>query len=504
MGLYNLKQSFFDSTSSRLLKVYKENLKYQDEIRKEIQEWLYDYYTGEPKKIIERLQEDIIKVLGREIIDDEEWLFDFVNLTKKMIDRLSVVYVEPAERYIADEYDADKQPLTEYFDEIIPETINSKDKKAHRYAKLFNTSLTQIYFDREDGLSFNIEPSHKYEIKSDYNNPYRLIEVSYDKYFLNEKGEDELYKVVWTKDKHYKQDQDGKQSPVGDNEDMENPFKNGESEGVIPFAVMMLDEGEDFWGVGQADLVNVNEVVNFLLTFLLNDAIVLGSTGTLLAINLELQKKGEEKNSLRKVRTGRRHPIVVESARSTDLHPPSLEYVSTNPLIVEIQNSIDYRIKQIAVLKGLNPNAILSEIKDTSDYQKMMDAAETIEIRRDDLEPCREFEKKRFEIIKAVNNAAYQDGELKKKFGLQLIPWDTELIVDFAEIEIQKTQDELWKDREEREKRNMGSAVDWLMEENPELEIEQAQEIISENRTINSNQKPLTRLEQLTQGKVNE
>jgi len=49
---------------------------------------------------------------------------------------------------------------------------------------------------------------------------------------------------------------------------------------------------------------------------------------------------------------------------------------------------------------------------------------------------------------------------LKKKFGLQLIPWDTELIVDFAEIEIQKTQDELWRDREEREKRNMGSAVD--------------------------------------------
>jgi len=42
------------------------------------------------------------------------------------------------------------------------------------------------------------------------------------------------------------------------------------------------------------------------------------------------------------------------------------------------------------------------------------------------------------------------------------------------------------------------------MEENPELEIEQAQEIISENRTINSNQKPLTRFEQLTQGKVND
>ena len=502
MSLFSLKQSFYESTSSRLLKVYKDNLAYQEEIRKETQEWLYDYYTGDAKKILERLQEDIIKVLGSEIVDDEEWLYDFVNLTKKMINGLAVVYTEPAERYIASEYDAEEQPLTEYVYEVLPKSINSKDKKAHRLSKLFNTSLTQIYFDREDGIQFNIEPSHKYEIKTDYNNPYRLSEVRYEKYFLNAKGEDELYTVVWTKEDHYKEDSEKRQSPVGDNKDMKNPFRNDEGEGIIPFAVLMLEEGEDFWGVGQVDLVNVNEVVNFLLTFLLNDAIVLGSSGTLLAVNLGLADKGQEKNSIKKVRVGRRHPVVVENVRS-DMAAPSLQYVSTNPLIAEIQSSIDYRIKQIAVLKGLNPNTILSQIKDTSDYQKMMDAAEMIEIRRDDLEPCREYEERRFEIIKAVNNAAYKDAELRSNFGLQPIPWDAELVVDFAEIETQKTQDEIWKDREEREKRNMGSAVDWLIEENPELEIEQAQQIINDNKQVNSNQRPLTRFEQLT-GDVNE
>jgi len=477
-----------------LWKTYDEHLKIQDEIRISIQEWLYSYYSGDSTAIKGYLEIAIKKVLGDEVIKDNEWLYDFVNITKKMIDRMAVIYREPAERYIDG-----KEELTDYLYQILPEDMNSKDKKAQRFAKLFNTSLTQVYFNKNTGrIDFNLEPSHKYKVKTDYDDPYKITEISYEKYFLNKVGKEELFTVVWTEDEHYKMDADGKKYPVGENEDMKNPFKDEEDNGIIPFPFLMAEDGEDFWGIGQDDLVNVNEMVNFLLTFLLNDAIVLGTSGTLLAVNLELQKKGEEKNSLKKVRVGRRHPIVVEQARG-DLAPPSLSYVSTDPLIVEIQNSIDYRIKQIAVLKGLNPNAILSEIKDTSDYQKMMDAAEMIEIRRDDIEPCRAYEKRRFEVIKAVNNAAAKDSELKSKFGLKEIPWDAELEIDFAEIEIQKSTDELWKDREEREKRNMGSALDWLMEENPDLDEEQAQKILNDNRVINSNQKPLTRLEQLTQ-----
>ena len=474
----------------------------QESLRIRLQEWLYAYYSGDQYQILRYLEDAIEKVLGVEIVNDEEWLYDYVNLTKKLIDRMAVVYTEPAMRYITSEGDLDEQPLTDYIYQILPEDINSKDKKAHRLSKLFNTSLTQIYFDKEIGkIGFGIEPSHKYEVLADYENPYKIAELRYKKYFLNKKNEEELYTVVWTAEEHYKEDADGNKTPLGDSEDLKNPFRNQFGEGVLTFAPLMLEEGEDFWGNGQTDLVNVNETINFLLTFLLNDAIVMGTSGTLLAINLGLAEKGREVNNLKKVRTGRRRPIVVENAR-TDMAQPSLQYVSTNPLIAEIQNSIDYRIKQIAVLKGLNPNTILSQIKDTSDYQKMMDATEQLEIRRDDIEPCRNYEKKRFEIIKAVNNTAYKDAELRKKFKLQEIPWDAELSVDFGEIAQQKSTDEKWKDREEREKRNMGSAIDWLMEENPELDEEQAQQIIESNKTINSNQKPLTRFEQLTRPEI--
>lgn len=489
----NLPHYKGNSLSDELIKM--------DNKRIERQEKSYYYYAGDSDAITEYLEAVIIRTLGEEIVKDKEWVYDWVNITEKIINRLSVVYKEPAEREIVE-----NEKLTEYLEELLPQDINTKNKKAHRFAKLFNTSLTQVVFDRDKGLDLRTEPSFKYKVEVSDEDYYKIEKVSYEKEFKNDKGEKEVYDVVWTKDRHYKVDSEDKESPVGDNIEMINPY------GIIPFAVLRLNDGENFWGIGLEDIINVNEVVNFLLTVLLNDSIILGSAGTLFTVNLDLHKKAQSDNSttgqfysgnksgVRKARVGRRHPIVVENARA-DMQEPRVEYVSTEPLIIEIQNNIDYRIKQVAVLKGLNPNTIISSVKDTSDYQKMMDAVEQLEIRRDDIEPCRNYERELFEIIRAVNNVAVQDGELKTKFGLQTIPGKAELSVDFAEIEVEKTTEELWKDREEREKRNMASAVDWLMEDNPDLTEEEAKEILAANREVNTtvgSSKPRSLFETLT------
>lgn len=469
-----------------LTQAYDKNVRDMDEIRADIQEWLYDFYSGDYSQMIYWLEQDIIRVLGKEIVYDQEWLYDFVNVTKKMIDRMAVVYKEPAKRVIASEIDQDKKPVTDYLDYILPVDVNTKDKRAHRFGKLFNTSLTQVYFNRNTGkIDFSIEPSHKYRVEVSSDNPYEITKVEYRKYLKNTSGQDEYYTIVWTADEHYKIDQQGNRIPVGNNTDLVNPWRNENGDGVLPFPKLMIEQGEDIWGIGQNDLVNVNENVNFLLTFLINDSIVMGSGGNLIATNLNLTKKGEEVNGTVKPRSGRRHPYAVDNIKVDDAQP-NMQYVSTEPLIAEIQNSIDYRIKQIAVIKGLNPNTIISEIKDTSDYQKMMDYMEMIEVRRDDVDPCRTYEMERWEIIKAVNNTAYQDPELKNKFKLQEIPWDAELKVDFADIKMELSPDQLWSDRAEREQRNMKTPIDWLMEENTELTKEEAEQILQQNKEINS------------------
>ena len=487
-----------------LTESYDKNKRDNDAIRASNQEWLWDYYEGDKPEIENYLKGIIARVLGDEIVNDNEWIYDWINITKKMIDRQSVIYLDPPQRYLLSEAELDEYPKSEYFESILPDNQNSIDKKAHRIAKLQNTSLTQIYFDKDTGkIGMRVEPSHKYKVVVDEEDPYKITEVRYDKYFKNNNNQDELYTVVWTKDYHYKEDQAGNKYPIGNNDKMVNQVKDKNGEGLLPFPDLMITEGEDIWGVGQSDLVNVNQTINFLLTFLLNDAVILGSSGTLLAVNLGLNQKSatDDSSTEKKVRVGRRHPLQVENVR-TDMQAPDLRYVSTQPLIVEIQNAVDYRIKQIAVLKGLNPNTILSTVKDTSDYQKMMDALEQIEIRKDDVEPCRIYEDKRFKIIRAVNNAAYKDPELRNKFGLQEIDWEEELVVDFIEPKVELTLTEKWMDREKKLAMNLITPLDILIEDNPDLDLDQAKKILEDNRTLNStNNRPLTRLEELTKPK---
>jgi hypothetical protein len=510
MLLSRINEFFTNGLKQDINLSYLKNKADQDLLRRNTQEWLYDYYEGNKCEIEEYLKLNISKALGKEIVKDKEWLYDWVNITKKMVDRQSVIYLDPPIRYLFSEAELEEYPKTEYLESILPVNQNSIDKKAHRLAKLLHTSLTQIYFDKKTGkIGMRVEPSHKYKIEVDENDPYLVTKISYEKYFKDKDDDDELYTVVWTNESHYKEDKSGLRSPVGDNEDEVNPFVDNDGKGVIPFADLMMSEGEDFWGEGQTDLVNVNEIVNFLLSFLLNDTVILGSSGTLLGVNLGLKDKsvlGEDgKPSLKKIRVGRRHPITVEDARA-DMATPSLSYISTEPLIEEIQNAVDYRIKQIAVLKGLNPNTILSTVKDTSDYQKMMDALEQIEIRKDDVEPCRIYETKRFEIIKAVNNAAYNDLELRSKFKLQMIAWDEKLVVDFIEPKVELTLEQKWLDREKKLAMNLITPVDIMLEENEDLEKGTAEKILEDNRTMNStNNRPLTRLEELTnKDKLNE
>jgi lipopolysaccharide export LptBFGC system permease protein LptF len=108
-----------------------------------------------------------------------------------------------------------------------------------------------------------------------------------------------------------------------------------------------------------------------------------------------------------------------------------------------------------------------------------MDKINQIEIRKDDLEPCREFEEERFEIIKRVNN--YWKDEIEDGKEIKL---DYKLKVDFAEINVPKTEDEIWRSREEQEKRFMATPKDWLKEDNPDLTDEEAENLLKENKEL--------------------
>lgn len=444
----------------------------KNKIRRKEQERLYWYYSGDKHNIL-RCLNDVLGITYNEN-DIAKMQLQWINLTEKFINQLSVVYQDPAERKLVNESGEVNQDATDYYLSILPDNLNSEDKLAHRLGKLQNTIFTQVLANKKtQKIQYKTMPSHLYNVKVDEEDPHSITQISYDKYY-----DDEVFTIVWEDKNHYMFDANGNKKNLKGREESGNPF------GLIPFSKLIMKKGIDIWGEGQSDIINVNEQVNFLLTKLVNSDILLGTEGILLAINLSLSKRGVIDDGVRELAAGLRHPIAVETRGTITPGdpPPSLQHITTDPHIEEILTFIDRYITIIANLKGLDPKSFLSVVKDTSDYQTLMGMVTQIEVRRDDIEPLRVYEKERFNITRIVNNyyAEIEGYEFKK------IPDDLELDVDFADITQYKTTADIWVDRTQREARNMGSAIDWLKEDNPDLTDDEAKEILDKNREINT------------------
>ena len=450
--------------------MWAEHLYKQNEARQIKQEKLYAYYNGDSDDLERYLSSALtITYLATDIVDMQ---FQYINILKKLVNQIAVIYKKQPTRYLAKADGNKDDAATEYFLSIMPDDIAIKDKTAQRYAKLFGTSPTQVYYDKvKKKIQFRVHPSWKVSVKVDDENEHQVIDLRYDKYY-----DDELYTVIWTPTQHFKVDQDGNPSYIKGNEKGINPF------GLIPFAWFISEQSEDLWGEGMTDATNVNEQINFLLTKLINRDIIIGSEGTIVAVNCGFKnKKGEQ----RFPRIGLKHPVTMDDIKSDDV-TPTISHTSFEPLISDIKDTIDWYIKLLALTKGLNPNSFLADVQATSGYSKIVDSLEQIEFREDDIEAARLYEQERFNIIRTVNN--YYAGT-KEGNGLKKIDEKLTLVVDFADIEVPKTPQEIREDRQFELDNNLSTPAQWLMQDNTDLDLEAAKKKIEENKVYNDSLK---------------
>lgn len=441
------------------------------------QEKQYKYYIGDESAILNYLEDALSINFDTDTTVD--MIKHYINLTKKVIDQLSILYNKSAIRTILID-DRPDEELTKYYNSLLPININTVDKMAIRLARLSNVSLTQVFFDKKKRrLVYRVEPAYKFYVESNEINVNEMELLAYDRYYtIGDK--EELYTVVWTNEAHYKLDSYDNNIPVGNNLEMVNPYKDSYGNGIIPFAVLRVNESEDFWGEGQNDLINFNEIINIMLSDLLDSGILMGSAVTPVATNLDLVYKAEDGSTRpKKLSIGMKHPITAENVRS-DMVTPKLEFIKPDTPIQEIRDIIDWHIKLIAITKGLNPNSLIMETKSTSGYSKIMDAMEEIHIREDIIEQTRIYEEDRFNITKSIINAHANELNLKP------IPDNAKLKVNFAEVNIPKTVQELWLDRELKFKYNLQTPSDWLLDDDKDLEKSDAEYRINENSLINS------------------
>lgn len=469
-----------------LKSIYNKWLSDQNDARKEEQLKLFVYYYNKSadKSVLNYLETALNLTFNPD--DIVEFQKNWINITKKIVNQLSVVYKNPAARQVMKDAKID-QKLTSYYNNILF-AVNTSDKQAHRFAKLANTSITRICFE-SGKIKYKILPTYTYDIETDDNG--NTIALSYKAYMQNAKGEDELYTIVWTDEEHFRIphlsvgdiNTYGDPQKLPDMKDMLNPYK------VIPYSVLSMEEQGDFWGTGMIDIINLNEQINVMLTDLISEQVLMGGAGTVFAVNCNLKPKlvdGEIVKS--KLRIGRKHPLNVEDVK-IDMKDPKLSYVATNPFIKELLDAIDWHIKMAALSKGLNPNAFLQEVKATSGFSKVLDSIEQLETRMDDIEPCRIYEDDRFKKTIAVNNyhASTTDGS---KYNLQKIDEKATLRVDFAEIEMPKTQQEQENLDTFNLDNNLTNVVKIAQRDNPDLDDDETKEKLDQNKIINDKYRP--------------
>ncbi len=221
----------------------------------------YVIYNGKLKDIIKaRIQKEF---LLKDTIEDLIGRIVPINITAKIIDKLSMVYREPALRSAVDDNETDNDAL-EFYTRTME--VNKKMKHANRYFNLHKHTLLEPFLTKEGIPMMRVLPSQTYTpLSDDKIQPERPTMIVKHISFNSENPEQERH-AIWTDDNHWVVNGNGdvvqSEMIAMDNPEGVNPF------GVIPFTY--INSSEDLIvPISNDDLVNVQIAINLLLTDLL-------------------------------------------------------------------------------------------------------------------------------------------------------------------------------------------------------------------------------------------
>jgi hypothetical protein len=352
----------------------------------------------------------------------------FVNIVKKVIGNLAMVYARDAVR----EVEGSKTDK-ELFNAIIRSSaLPVKMKAASRYVKLLKTALIRPVW-RRGRIDLDILTGDILDVTTG-DSPEDLRSVMITHYPESGK-QDEVEYSFWTDDEFKRLDYRGNEILTEP-----NPYK------VVPF-IPLWDRcpTSDFWLSGGDDLITIQEAINEKLTDLLYIIRMQGfgvgwirkpkQTGASIGINpgtlIELPEDGA---------------IGFESQKAP---------------IVDILEAISFLITQAAVSNGLSVSTLSTKVVRESGLAKVQGQRELEELRRDDIILWRRYEQNLFEMIRSIWNVHNP----ARKISLQ-----ASLNVDFYDPKPEisaKDQAETWEKLIEL---GVLSPVDVAMERNQEFQ----------------------------------
>ena len=338
-----------------------------------------------------------------------------VNLTKKLINRISLVYKDAPIRDVENdsyyEYTADK---------------DFKMKSFERIHNLLGTIAVHICW--EDG-QFRYNPIMNFVPVMDPYDPLKPVGITYplNKATADWRNTEEDIYVYWSATEHYMFDSAGKKISV--NEDNANPY------GILPFVFIqpnhMVDE---FWNEGAMDIPLGNKQIDIAMTMLQHHIRTAGG-------QFVIEGRVDSNN----IQLGLNKVVVIEEGNMSN--------ISSNTDVASIKTGIEFQLKTIAFNNNLNFDFGLSGSK--SGVALKIENLELLEAREDEVEKWKRAEKQMYKIEREI---------LQVETGTQL---PDQIGLDYTEVKFPDFE----REREEWDwkfQHGIADKYDYLMAQDPD------------------------------------
>lgn len=451
----------------------KTEFKQKDERFKKNAKKLLDYYSGN--------QEEYLKNMG---FEDKETGAELIkkmtlNVTKKIIDKISMVYKYPPERILinkeGDDLPGEKSgEYTKWINYV--ENFDNYISEGERRKNLFHKVLWRTHYRPErKKWDFLIEWDYVPHFLS--GDPLNPIAYSVPVYIADANlkaadkvsGSEQIYLYydderyfywntqgrTWT----YYVDAKGNMVDTGGKNDYKvSPFVELRK-GIPVFEY-------DAWGA--KDLISANESINMNLNNL-NMALHYQAFG-ILWDNTGIT--GDEAKN-------------VFSGPSRIYHLPketTMSNLDLNPKLIEMIETIKFEVQAIANTYNLTVNWH-QEATPVSGFSLIVQNMDYLEQRQKDVDEAVMQENRIFRTIVAQQQYYSKRGELEK--DEPIIPTDADLRIDFSELDLPINQAEDIQIKEFKLKNNIINALDLIKEDNPDMDDENALKKLNENKMYN-------------------
>ncbi len=395
--------------------------------RAEVRKFL-DYYSG---SLTDQYIEDYFKSDAFQEIPHYN-----TNIVKKFVNRMSKIYTIGAKRNVNDKYVE------------LSSVKNARMKQMERMTRLLGTCATYVMYDEEE-QRFEYRPIYYFEPYFG-DNPYKPESIVYPMMHghADLSDTDELMYAYWDKDAHIKFDENGNIL-----EEVQHNL------GVLPFVFTHREEQLDsFFVEGASDLVSANEHINITMTEMqlglrfqmFGQPVVTG----LVSDNANVRAGSDEILTLPE---GSNYNIVSPEGNVRDV----IENIKWQIELVALNNHLFVTFAQSG---GEVPSGISLMIKDLERHEDFID----------DKELYRQYEKDFYKVEYALSQT--------NNLGL---PEVSQFKVDFAEVEYPMTTQDKIMLNEYKLKHNLTTQAQLLADENKDLSIADAEQIIEANKAKN-------------------